>query len=121
MKVKLTYDGDSLGTTEAVLDEAGNCNLKVEAINSPGWGLKPLNNTTYEILTLSIQVTGAVGDVANFVERLSQRFPTSMVETVQISGNNAPTPESTETPTATAAPDYTANVNLVIYSYKGDQ
>lgn len=150
LEASLAFPGESLGTTEIIIAEAADCNLILCSIESPGWGIKPLSGTSFEILSLKIRVQGEMQDMANYISRLSQRFPTGIAESVQIKANNAAstttpeagttpvtssTPETTPTPTALPSPTpnaepipvpseidgYTADITLLIYNYMGDQ
>jgi uncharacterized membrane protein (DUF441 family) len=134
IKQGLVSEEDSIDITDAVLLMASECKVKVISLSSPGPGLKDLAGLPCETMVLNIEVTGEIKDITEFVYSLSERFPTSIVESVSISGGSAPSleeiPSDTITPQETLAPvptyagvleedAYRGSILLTIYNYKG--
>jgi hypothetical protein len=138
---KLSIPEDNINATDRLLKSAQNFNVNITNISSAGETAGEIDGITSNVLPLSIQATGSISNIANFVCNLSQEFPTGIVKTVQLNTKKpepTPTPDKTSTPAITPTPtltpalfpgftpyvepekDTTASINIVIYDYKGE-
>jgi Tfp pilus assembly protein PilO len=128
---QLSAPDDNIDTTYFILQVAHMVNVDITKISSAGQSEGELLGTACNILPMSLEVWGDIQSIANFVNDLSQKFPTSIANKVDIKSSvqqPEPTPEPTDTPVPSPAPDTdpetekitTANISLVIYDYKGE-
>ncbi len=109
IKVQLSSSKDSIDVTDAILNDAQACKTYIEKIDSPGISSANIAGTSFEILSVMITVNGDINDIASFIYSLTRIFPTSEINSVEISSEGT-TGNNTED---------TAEINLVIYNYKG--
>jgi hypothetical protein len=137
-QTKLMADEDSISAADRILATGRNFNLQVEVLTQPGLSNGDLAGADCDILEVSIQVSGNMTDINNFVKDLSRQFPTSIVTSVNISNDQAPEEaavpeepvgEGTEEPETEAPPEAvpeesavasapSGSINLVIYEYR---
>jgi hypothetical protein len=127
----LVSSDDSISASNTLLEAARETSVNVTEIHSPGTSPGKLGDINCVTLSVNIKVQGTLSSISSFVSALSQKFPTNTVTMLRVSslaGNSIPEatsdslPEST--PAVTSAPltagvTHGADVNLVIYNYKG--
>jgi hypothetical protein len=135
---KIFNTRDSISTSEVILSTAREASVAIQDMKSGGATNGKLADIDCITLPVTIKVQGTLSSISDFVNALSVRFPTSVVNTVRVSAINqiqqpAGNPEGTPDPTPTTAnpasgtpveapknvPTHTADVNMIIYSYKG--
>jgi hypothetical protein len=141
-KDRLQAPGNSIDTTNAILEDAKSHRIDILSMTSPGRGGEQLAGTEMDTLAIDIQFTGNINDIVNFAISLNEKFPTSIENLVQMDRiPPTPTPTPTETPTPTPNPtpttlitpvppgftpilapekNFAGSINLVIYNYKGN-
>jgi hypothetical protein len=130
-KAKLTAPIDNISATDEILKSAHEFDIRIANINSNGKSNNTMAGNKFSTLSFSIQVEGSIDSVAGFVSNLKTLFPTCVIDTYQLNiSTPTPTPTSTpeDTPEVSSTPALTsslptntaANINIVIYDYKGD-
>ncbi len=131
----LQATNDSISCTDVIIDEASKYSLYITSMNSSSVAPGVLKETVCTAQTVQLTVRGTRDSLASFVTSLSKTFPTGVIETFQMvtdeKKSTVPkTPEldasenpDTDSQTVTEVDDgkdTTANISLVIYSYKGE-
>jgi hypothetical protein len=111
-KAKLAAPFDDISATDILLKSAHEYDLLIVSIKSSGASDDTLAKNKFTVLPLTLQVEGSTVNIAGFISNLKTLFPTSLVETYQIT---ITPPEPTPT-----AIDTAATININIYDYKGD-
>jgi hypothetical protein len=127
-KQKLFAPEDDIKATDVILAAAKSFQVEVVSITSPGATIGELTGTECRVLPMTIQLSGNTEYLAGFISNLSQIFPTSVVQVMQITNAGASAPAPGAEPTPAAGPGNntpqvasipSAEINLVIYSYEG--
>ena len=136
-QTKLVSLKDDLDVTNTLLADAKNCVVDTWKIGSPGLSAENLSDVKFQALPVTVSVDGDLDHIAAFVYSLKQIFPTSYIKSVKIGADDdhsssvpdqtpdasPPGPTPTPSPTSTPTParlTYQADINFVIYNYKGE-
>jgi hypothetical protein len=139
-KDRLKAPEDSIDATRIILEDARNHNIDIQSMTSTGQSSQKFEGTSLNALSIDVEFTGYINDIANFAVSLNEIFPTSIENLVQISrlgSNPTPTPAGTPTPTPTPTvlitpvppgftpivspeKDFSGSLSLVIYNYEGN-
>jgi hypothetical protein len=141
-KAKLAAPIDNIAATDVLLKTAHDYDVKIVNINSGGKTNSILAGNKFYALSFNLQLEGDLADIAAYVSNLKTLFPTSIVETYKlniivptptpasVAGSSTQQPANTPevTPEVTRLPEpttllsknTTANINLIIYDYKGN-
>jgi len=111
MKERLRQPIDSIEVTDTFFQVAETYEVEIIEIGVPGLGSEELDGGDYSVLLLTAGVEGDVCNLVDFVQEVSRRFPTGILESVEIL-----VPEVIEGESAKPS----ANLSLLIYSYQGD-
>ncbi len=117
-KASLSQSIESIEVTNTLFAVAEACDVEIIEINSPGPTSKELEGVTCSVLSLTVKVEGDVPKLINFIHKLSWKFPTDVVESVEIN-----VPEVTEEEGETGEEELekpSANLKLCIHTYEGD-
>ena len=104
---------ESIEATHTLFNAAETCGVEIIEISSLGLTSKELEGLPCSVLTLTAKAEGEVSKLISFILKLSEEFPTGVVETVEID-----VPEVTEEEEETEKPS--ANFKLCIHTYEGD-
>ncbi len=110
-KARLRQSVDSIGVTETLFEVAEAHELEMVEISSSGLGSEDLDSGAYSVLLLTAAVEGDLSHLVDFVLEVGRKFPTGVIESVEIAVPAVIGGESTQ-PSAT--------LSLRIYSYQGD-
>ena len=110
---------ESIEVTDTLFEVAETSGVEIIEINSPGLTSEELEGVAYSILALTAKVEGNVPNLINFILELNRKFPTGVLESVEIvvpgviEGETGG--EEIEEP---AKPS--AKLELFIHTYEGD-
>ena len=110
-KDRLRQSVDSIEVTETLFEVAADNGVEVVEISSPGLSSQELEDSVYSALSLAAMVEGNVSNLVDFVLAVGRKFPTGVIESVEINVPAVIGGESTQ-PSAT--------LSMRIYSYQGD-
>lgn len=99
----------SINASSILFDVAKAHGLVVTGMTSPGPVSDGLEGVTYSVLSLTARVEGDVPDLVSFVAGLNSYLTTGVVKSVTIN-----IPETTSEEKASA------DIQLVVYTYRGD-
>ena len=111
-KDSLRQSVDSIEATETLLQVVEAQGVGIIEITSSDLSSEDLEGSDYSVLVLTVVVEGDVPDLVNFIFELSSKFPTSVLESVEITN-----PAAIEGETESVEPS--ASISLRIYSYEG--
>ena len=121
-KDRLYQSLESIEASDALFEIAKACHAEITAISSQCLTTKALEEVTLPVLMLTVRVEGEVFTLIDFISKWTEKYPTGMVKSVEIS-----VPEVTEEEAVMERPKPeteeekpSATVNLLLYSYKGD-
>ena len=109
-KAVLSQSTESIDVSGALFDIAEATGVEITEISSSGLSSDSLEGITCSVLPLTITVEGDVADIISFVGSLNHDFTTGIVKSVEIS-----IPEMTSEETVSA------NIQLHIYTFQGDE
>ena len=109
-KAVLSQSTGSIAVSGALFDIAEAIGVEITEISSSGLSSDSLGGITCSVLPLTITVEGDVADIISFVGSLNHDFTTGIVKSVEIS-----IPETTSEETVSA------NIQLHIYIFQGDE
>ncbi len=109
-KAVLSQSTGSITVSGTLFDIAEATGVEITEISSSGLSSDSLEGITCSVLPLTITVEGDVADIISFVGSLNHDFKTGIVKSVEIS-----IPETTSEETVSA------NIQLRIYTYQGDE
>jgi len=92
-----------------ILSLAGDNNVSVESLSSPGESVTTVNSYSFSVLPLNMNLHGAADDINNFANVLSGRFQTLTIKSLFL--NSMGTGDLLNP---------SAQMNIEIYSYRGD-
>jgi len=111
-KNSLRRSVDSIEVTETLLQVVEAQGVGIIEIISPGLSSEDLEGSAYSVLVLTVVVEGDVPDLVHFISALSSKFPTGVLESVEITD-----PAVIEGEAGSTEPS--ASLSLRIYSYEG--
>ena len=131
---------DSIDVTNTILEHAQSHRIDILKITSPGLSGEQLSGTSFDSLSIDLNVAGSLQDISGFAISLNEIFPTSIESLVQFNRQEpTPTPTPTDSPTPTPTPEelvepvppgftpivppeknYLGTINLLIYYYRGN-
>lgn len=111
-KDSLRQSVDSIEATETLLQVIEAQGVGIIEISSPGLSSEDLEGSVYSVLVLTVVVEGDVPELVHFIAELSSKFPTGVLESVEITD-----PAVTEGEAGSTEPS--ASLSLRIYSYEG--
>jgi hypothetical protein len=103
---------NSIEATETLLQVIEAQGLEIIEISSPGLSSEDLEGSAYSVLVLTVVVEGDVPELVHFISVLSSKFPTGVLESVEIID-----PAVAEGEAGSTEPS--ASLSLRIYSYEG--
>jgi hypothetical protein len=103
---------DSIEATETLLQVVEAQGLEIIEISSPGLSSEDLEGSAYSVLVLTVVVEGDVPELVHFISVLSSKFPTGVLESIDIID-----PAVAEGEAGSTEPS--ASLSLRIYSYEG--
>lgn len=109
-KAALSQSAGSIRVSGTLFDIAEATGVEITEISSSGLSSDSLEGINFLALPLTITVEGDVADIISFVGSLNHDFTTGIVKSVEIS-----IPETTSEETVSA------NIQLRIYTYQGDE
>ena len=109
-KAVLSQSTGSIAVSGTLFDIAEATGVEITEISSSGLSSDSLEGITCSVLPLSVTVEGDVTDIISFVGSLNHDFKTGIVKSVEIS-----IPETTSEETASA------NIQLQVYTFQGDE
>lgn len=109
VKVILSQPISSVTVWSILFDVAKAHDLEITEITSSGLTSDSLEGITYSVLSLTVKIEGDVPNLVNFVTQLNSYFTTGVVKSVVIT-----VPETTNGESASA------NIEVIIYTYRGD-
>lgn len=109
-KAALSQSTGSIAVSGALFDIAEAIGVEITEISSSHLSSDSLGGITCSVLPLTITVEGDVADIISFVGSLNHDFTTGIVKSVEIS-----IPETTSEETVSA------NIQLHIYIFQGDE
>ena len=111
-KDSLRQSVDSIEATETLLQVVEAQGVGIIEINSSDLSSEDLEGSAYSVLVLTVVVEGDVPELVHFISVLSSKFPTGVLESVEITD-----PAVTEGEAGSTEPS--ASLSLRIYSYEG--
>jgi len=75
---------ESIGINRALFEAADNTNVTITKLSSSPPEEEELNGITYQVFTLSLSAEGKVVDLLNFIRKLSDKFPSSNINSIGI-------------------------------------
>lgn len=109
VKAILSQPMSSVTVWSISFDVAKAHDLEITEITSSGLTSDSLEGITYSVLSLTVKIEGDVPNIVNFVTQLNSYFTTGVVKSVVIT-----VPETTNGESASA------NIEVIIYTYRGD-
>ena len=109
-KATLSQAAGSIAVSGTLFDIAEAIGVEITAISSSQLSSDSLEGITFSVLPLTITVEGDVPDIISFVGRLNGDFTTGLVKFVAIS-----------IPETTCEETVSANIQLYIYTFQGDE
>lgn len=109
-KAVLSQSTGSIAVSGTLFDIAEATGVEITEISSSGLSSDSLEGITCSVLPLSVTVEGDVTDIISFVGSLNYDFTTGIVKSVEIS-----IPETTSEETVSA------NIQLQVYTFQGDE
>ena len=109
-KAVLSQSTESIAVSGTLFDIAEAIGVEITEISSSHLSSDSLGGITCSVLPLSVTVEGDVPDIISFVGSLNHDFKTGIVKSVEIS-----IPETTSEETVSA------NIQLHIYTFQGDE
>jgi len=109
-KATLSQSTESIAVSGTLFDIAEAIGVEITGISSSHLSGGSLEGITCSVLPLTITVEGDVADIISFVGSLNHDFTTGIVQSVEIS---IPETASEET--------VSANIQLHIYTFQGDE
>jgi len=109
-KATLSQSTESIAVSGTLFDIAEAIGVEITEISSSHLSGGSLGGITCSVLPLTITVEGDVADIISFVGSLNHDFNTGIVKSVEIS-----IPETTSEETVSA------NIQLHIYTFQGDE
>lgn len=104
---------ESIDSSTWLYDEAAQAGVSIHQLSSPGRQAAKLGKVAFEVLPITVGVSGAVPDMVEFVLGVGRRFPTGVIGSVQMA-----VPESTGFQDGAKPKDPpSTTVQLKIYSY----
>ncbi len=103
---------DSIEATETLLQVIEAQGVEIIEISSPGLSSEDLEGSAYSVLVLTVVVEGDVPELVHFISVLSSKFPTGVLESIDIID-----PAVAEGEAGSTEPS--ASLSLRIYSYEG--
>jgi hypothetical protein len=103
---------NSIEATETLLQVIEAQGLEIIEISSPGLSSEDLEGSAYSVLVLTVVVEGDVPELVHFISVLSSKFPTGVLESIDIID-----PAVAEGEAGSTEPS--ASLSLRIYSYEG--
>lgn len=111
-KGSLRQSVDSIEATETLLQVVEAQEVEIIEISSSELSSEDLEGSAYSVLVLTVVVEGDVPELVNFIFELSSKFPTSVLESVEITD-----PAVIEGEAGSVEPS--ASLSLRIYRYEG--
>jgi len=111
-KDSLRRSVDSIEATETLLQVIEAQGVEIIEISSPGLSSEDLEGSAYSVLALTVVVEGDLPDLVHFISVLSSKFPTGVLESIDIID-----PAVAEGEAGSTEPS--ASLSLHIYSYEG--
>jgi len=111
-KDSLRRSVDSIEATETLLQVIEAQGVEIIEISSPGLSSEDLEGSAYSVLALTVVVEGDLPDLVHFISVLSSKFPTGVLESIDIID-----PAVAEGEAGSTEPS--ASLSLRIYSYEG--
>lgn len=108
-KAMLSQPTESIAASDALLDIAETCGVKVTEVGSSGSVGGDLEGLICSVLPLTVKVEGDTFSLISFITKLNSDFMTGVVKSVNIS-----------IPQTTGEERPSANIQMVIYTYQGD-
>ncbi|MBI2869625.1 MAG: hypothetical protein HYX96_07365 [Chloroflexi bacterium] len=102
---------DSMDITERLFAIAGETNVKLSQVTSPGPTAQTMGKVSYNVLPLTLRVEGRLFDLIAFIRATGENYATSIIKSVEI--NTATGPD------APSGDWISARVALGVYSYEG--
>jgi len=109
VKTILAQPIGSIAVSNILFDIAEAHGLEVTEITAPGLAIEGLEGITYSVIPLSATVEGDVPNLVNFVTKLNSHLATGVVKSITIT---IPETDSEE--------KASADIQLVVYTYRGD-
>jgi len=108
--------------TETLYEVAETSEVEIVEISSPGLTTEELEGVTLSVLSLAVTVEGDVRDLIDFIDAWTEKYPTGVVELVEITVLEATDEETEEEETEEEEEEekFSAIVNLLIYTYEGN-
>jgi hypothetical protein len=124
-KAKLYRPTTSIAASSILYNVASDCKVEILEVSSPGLGGGNMEGVTCSVLTFTAKVEGDLPDLLKFASDLTSKFPTGLIQSVQIDIPKAAENEETEEDDAAADEDEdeakpVADVQVIIYSYAGE-
>ena len=111
-KDKFRHHTQSIEINGMLFEAANNATVTITKLSSSLPEDEELNGITYQVFTLGVEATGEVVALLNFSNKISERFSTATIESVEISVPRVEEGESEEMPTM--------KLRLKIYLYEGE-
>ncbi len=105
----------SVAAATILFEVAKTYGLVVTEVTSPGPATESLEGVTYSVISLTAKVEGDVPNLVSFVTKLNNHFTTGVVKLITIT-----IPEAASGDNASASVNTSANLQLTVYTYKGD-
>ncbi len=103
--------------TETLYEVAETSDVEIVEISSPGLATEELEGITYSFLSLAVTVEGDVRDLIDFIDAWTEKYPTGVVELVEMT---VPLPEEEEELEEEELEKPSADIRLLIYTYEGN-
>jgi len=103
----LSHSLDAIRISDTLYQIASDNRLALSEVKTASGGRETVEKARFDTLELYIVALGEVSDLTQFVLHIISKYPTSVIESVNI--RTAPD----------EAGKYNANIELIIYSYKG--
>ena len=117
VKAKLSEPISSTNATAAVFDAARTNNLVVTGITSSSPFNESVQGVTLSSISITAKVEGKMSKMVDFIAELNRVLKTSVIKSVEIT---VPEINNADNITATIGDNTTANIELVIYTYRGE-
>jgi len=108
-KAMLSQPTGSIYTSGVLFDTAEAYGVEVTELGSSSLASGELEGVPCSVLSLTARVEGDVSDLIGFITELNNNLATGVVQSVEIS-----------IPETTSEEEPSANIQLVIYTYRGD-